>query len=429
MPKPQLITALDLGSQEVKIAVAQNREEGRIPEILAVEKDTSAGMRKGVITDVDKVAKKIAKLLQRVEAITNKKIKEVTCNISGSHLFVASSRGVVAVSRADQQISQEDIDRVISAAQAFSLPSNKEILDVVPKEFIVDGEEGIKDPLEMKGVRLETEILAICGFSPHLKNLTSALSLANLDILGIIPSALASGRAVLNPRQKELGVAVLDIGAWTTDMAVFEEGDLIHLAIFPIGSGHITNDIAIGFQTDIDTAERVKIEFGDCIYQRKGKPEKIEIFPSEDYGAEIPVTFERGKSGKLSKEKSEEKKKEALAFSRKFLIQIIEARVIEIFEECQKELKKISKNKLLPAGIVLTGGGAKLLNIDNLAKKEFKLPSQIGFPKGIAGLGKDTALSTICGLLLESVDFEIENSFTSPGLFSKIKRIFRVFMP
>lgn len=427
MAKNHLITALDFGSETIKMAVAQKRREGKLLEILAFAKGPSSAIRRGVIVNPEKTGERVKELLAQIEATVNKKIKEIVCNVGGSHLFVTSSRGVVAVSRADQQISQEDIERVLSAAQAFSLPSNKEILDTIPKEFIVDGEKEIKDPLGMKGVRLEVEILAICGFSPYLKNLTSTLNLGGLNIVDIVPSALASGRAVLDHRQRELGVAVLDIGAWTTDMAVFEEGELIHLAVFPIGSGHITNDIAIGLQTDIDIAEKIKIKFGDCIYQRKGKPEKLEI-SLEKKEEDRQLISEKEKKEEASLKEST-KESRSLIFSRKVLIDIIEARVSEIFDLCQKELKKIGKEKLLPAGIVLTGGTAKLPNIENLAKKELKLPCQIGFPKGVVGVKKDPTLSTLCGLLLQNFDLEEEIFSSKPGFLSRLKRLFRMFVP
>ncbi len=423
--KIQLISAIDLGSDKIKIAVAQQRKNEKTLQVLEIIKENSFGIRKGAIINIDKVANQISKILPKVESTINRKIKEVICNIGGSHLFVTSSKGVVAVSRADQQISQEDVDRVIAAAQAFSLPSNKEILDIFPREFTVNNEKQVKDPLEMKGVRLEAEILAICVFSPYLKNLLSALSLSDIDALDIIPSALASARAILNTRQKELGVAIVDIGAWTTDMAVFEEGELIHLSVFPIGSGHITNDIAIGLKTDIDIAERVKIEFGDCLYQKKGKPEKIEI-PSETCP---DIKIKILKTGSTSSNKAKERKKPGLIFSRKFLAEIIEARVREIFDQCQKELKKIGKVKLLPAGIVLTGGGSKLKNIENLAKKELELPCQIGIVKGIKDFDQDISLSVIAGLLLKGADLEIENSSSDFNLWSKIKKLLRISLP
>lgn len=441
MPRPQLVTALDLGSDTLKMATIRKQGKGKEPELLVLEKIPSWGLRRGVVVNPEKVAEKIKKLGQLLSSATNRKLKEVVCNINGSHLFVTPSKGVVAVSRADQQISQEDIERVITAAQAFSLPSNKEILEVFPQDFIVDGEGHVKDPEGMRGIRLETEILAICCFSPYLKNLTQALAMADLDVLDIIPSGLASARAVLNSRQKELGVAVLDLGAWTTNLVVFEEGDLVHMAVFPVGSGHLTNDIAIGLQTDIDTAESIKLEFGDCLYQRKGKPEKIEIqlgnaskikMQKEGKGkASFQLNLKTKNTSQPSKKKKEEKeqKQESLIFSRKLLTHIISARVAEIFDLAQKELKKIGRQKLLPAGIILTGGGAKLQNIDNFAKKEFKLPAQIGFPKGIHNFKEDTSLSVLAGLLLSSLDTEPEHHIYRPGFFSKLKRMFRIFVP
>jgi cell division protein FtsA len=333
----------------------------------------------------------------------NQKIDSLYLNISGAHLFSAPSRGSIAVSRADQKISEEDINRVLSAAQTFSLPSLKEIFDVVPREFIVDGEKGIKEPLGLKGVRLEAEVLTLGGFSPYLKNLTQAVLDSGLQILDRTPSAVASGRACLTEKQKELGVAILDIGAGTSDLAVFEEGDLIHLAVLPIGSANITNDIAIGLKTDIEIAERIKIEFGSCLLKNGQKKEKIEL---ED--------------------------QDTLIFSPKELTNIVRARISEVFREINKELKKISKEKFLPAGIVLTGGGAKLPGIVELAKKEFRLPTRLGRPKGIAELENDPSLATVCGLVLLGQDLEGETgrpSFSASGIGSKLKKIFKIFIP
>jgi cell division protein FtsA len=222
--------------------------------------------------------------------------------------------------------------------------------------------------------------------------------------LDIVPSPLASSASVLSPRQKELGVALLDIGAGTSELAVFEEGDLIHLAIFPIGSANITNDIAIGLKTDIDTAERIKIEYGSSIFKGNDKKEKIEI-----------------------------EGEEPLVFSQKMLTRIIEARVSEIFGEVHKELKKISKQNLLPAGVVLTGGGAKLPKIVELAKKELKLPCRIGKPLNFSGLEDDPSLATACGLVLRAADFEEGRSFSEGSLPTgkfgdKFKKIFKIFL-
>jgi len=402
MPKAQIITGLDIGTSAVKVLVAQKGPESDL-EVIAQIQEPAIGMRKGVVINSEKISRIIQSFLERVKTETNQRISSVYVNIGGSHIFSISSHGLVSVSRADRKISEEDIQRVLQEAQTFSLSSNKEIFDVLPLEFIVDGEKGIKEALDMEGVRLEAEVLVLGGFSPYLKNLTQTVLNSDLQILDIIPSPLASSRAVLSPRQKELGVALLDIGAGTSGLCVFEQGDLIHLAILPIGSADITNDIAIGLRTDIDIAERIKIEYGTCLSKKGRKKEKIEIGESE-----------------------------SLIFSQKQLVNIIGARVSEIFEQTNKELKKISREKLLPAGIVLTGGGAKLPKIAELAKKELRLPCRIGRPQGFLNFERDPRLATVCGLVLGGVDAEEEKVASGgfgKGVGDKIKRIFRIFIP
>jgi cell division protein FtsA len=400
MARSSIICGLDIGSQNIKTLVAKREAEGLT--ILNYQEIPSSGVRKGVVIYPEGVSQILRENFSKISQ-ENQKIDSLYLNISGAHLFSAPSRGSIAVSRADQKISEEDINRVLSAAQTFSLPSLKEIFDVVPREFIVDGEKGIKEPLGLKGVRLEAEVLTLGGFSPYLKNLTQAVLDSGLQILDRTPSAVASGRACLTEKQKELGVAILDIGAGTSDLAVFEEGDLIHLAVLPIGSANITNDIAIGLKTDIEIAERIKIEFGSCLLKNGQKKEKIEL---ED--------------------------QDTLIFSPKELTNIVRARISEVFREINKELKKISKEKFLPAGIVLTGGGAKLPGIVELAKKEFRLPTRLGRPKGIAELENDPSLATVCGLVLLGQDLEGETgrpSFSASGIGSKLKKIFKIFIP
>ena len=399
MPRGNILTGLDIGTGTIKILVVKKSKEGL--EAISQIEEESFGIRRGVVVEVEKVSNILKNAISRLREETDQKIDSVYVNIGGSHLFSAPSHGIISVSRADQKISEEDVNRVLQAAQTFSLPSNKEIFTSFPKEFIVDGQKGIKEPLGLQGVRLEVEVLALGGFAPYLKNLSQAVLDSDLQILDMVPSSIAAARSVLTSRQKELGVAVLDIGAGTSDLAVFEEGDLIHLAILPIGSDNITNDIAIGLKTDIDIAERIKIEYGNCTFKGPNKRERIEI------GEEEP-----------------------LIFSRKQLIEIIETRVSEIFGEVNKELKKIGKEKLLPAGIVLTGGGAKLPRMVDLAKKELKLPAKLGKPQGILELD-DPSLSTVCGLVLTGADLEEEKSGPIPkiGIGNKIKRIFKIFIP
>jgi len=401
MAKPHLIVSLDVGTNSVKALVVKRGSDSDL-ETLAFLKKPITGIRRGIVIDVQSVAKAITEVREELEAQLGQGLDSVYVNVGGSHVFCVFCQGKVAVSRADNKVSEEDIDRVLEDAKTFSLFPNKEILDIFPCHFIVDGEK-VKEAIGMRGIRLEVEALMVYVFSPYYQNLNQSISNAGFrEIKDIIPSPLAAARSVLSPSQKELGVALLDIGEGTSSLAVFEEGSLIHLAVLPIGSGNITHDIAIGLKTDIDIAENIKKEFGSCSLSKKEQKEKIEI-----------------------------KEPEPLVFYRKYLAKIIEARISEIFEETNKELKKISKDKLLPAGVVLTGGGSKTPGIIELAKKELSLPCKIGKPKGFLNINKDPALATVCGLALIGLDSEAEEDSLSiiEEIFSKIKSFFRFLIP
>ena len=409
MTKPSIITGLDIGSGTTKLLTASKRREGEEIEVLSKVQEPSFGVRKGMVIDPNKLAEIINSLITKAEEDCGQKIKEVNASVGGSHIFSQTSHGLVSVSRADQKISEEDISRVLQAAQTFSLPSNKEILEIFPKEFIVDGEKEIKDPLGMNGVRLEVKATVVAGFSPYLKNSSQAILNSGISLLNLTPAPLASARGVLTPRERELGVLLVDIGAGTTNLCIFEEENLIHLAIFSIGSGNITNDIAICLKTDIDTAEKIKIQFGNCFSAKKGKKfQKKEKIKIEGLDSEEP-----------------------LFFTNKMLVQIIEARVVEILREVQKELKKIGKAGLLPAGIVLTGGGARLPNIKDFCKKYLQLPCRIGLAPGFSPELDDPSFASVAGLVLEGFDSVKEkgSSIGPKGIFDKIKRAFRIFIP
>jgi cell division protein FtsA len=397
-----IITALDIGSSAIKGMIAQRRPEREEIEVLSYFTLPSSGIRRGVVIDPEKTASQIVQLLNHLKKESQKKTKEVYVNIGGYHLFSKPTHGAVAISRADQKVSQEDIDRVIEESKSLGLGENKEILDIFPKEFIVDEEKGIKDPKGLKGIKLETEALAICVFSPYLKNLIEAVLGADLEIADIVPTPLASAKAVLTPQQKELGVVLVDIGAGTTNIAVFEEESLLHLAVLPVGSSHISNDIAIALQIDINLAEVIKRKFGRYILNGRRKNEKIEI--------------EKGSP---------------FVFSTKKLAKAGQARMAEIFDLINKELKKISRAGALPAGVVLTGGGSKLPGIVEFAKKSLKLPAKKGRVSGFIGIGQEPELSTVCGLILTGFDQKEQESSPSFGskFGQKIKKFFRIFIP
>jgi len=399
MAKSLIVSGLDIGSEKIKFLTLLFKN-GEAEVLSNIEAD-SDGVRRGIVVNVDKAAQAVRNALFKAFEENDKKIVGVYVSLDGGHIFSVPSKGLISVSRADQKISEEDIQRVLQEAQALNLSSNKEIFDVLPIEYIIDGQGGIKKPVGLQGVRLEASVLALGGFSPYLENLKEAVLSADLDILDMIPSPLAASRAVLTEKQKELGVALVDIGAGTTSLAVFQEGDLIHLAVLPMGSANITNDMAVALRTDTDIAERIKVEYGTCIL--KGKNTRYKL----DLGEE-----------------------ETLAFSQKFITDIIEDRVSEICEEVNKELKKINKEKLLPAGIVLTGGGAKIPRITELAKNKFHLPVRLGKPHIVPGI-KDPSYATVCGLVLAGMDSEEKNGRGEFGksFLSKIKKILRNFIP
>lgn len=412
MSRGQIITGLDIGTNTIKALAVQKR--GASWEVLSYAQMPSFGLRRGAVVNVEETAKNIQLLMADIEKDCGKKINSVFVNIGGSHLYTTPSDGLISVSRADQIISQEDIERVLQATRAVNIPKNEEILDVFPKEFIIDDQKGIKQPLGLIGVRLEAKVTLLCYFQSYFMNLTQAVLNAKLQIDDVIPSPLAAAEAVLTSQQKEIGVALIDIGSATTSLAVFEEGELIHLAVFPLGSANITNDIAIGLQIEVAVAEEIKKHHGSCMLAKKEKNnqepnKKIEVF----------------------------EKSHALSFTKKEVVDIIQPRVSEILDLMQKELKKIGRQEMLPGGIVLTGGGAKLPKIKELAKEQLKLTCQIGTPKNIVGLEEDPALATVAGLVLAS---GASDSSDDGGIFglpselmknwgSKMRRMFRVFIP
>ncbi len=399
-----IIAGIDLGTSSIKMIVARKNNENSEYQVLVKIQKRSSGIRKGVVSNPEEVSEIVISCLEEAENQINQKIDGVYTNVNGSHLFSNISRGLVSVSRADQKISSEDIDRVIQAAKAFPLSKNKEILEVFPREFIIDGERNIKDPLEMNGIRFEVEALIIGGFSPYIKNATQAILDAGIQVNDLALSQLASAKSTLTAREKELGVALLDIGAGTTSLAVFEEGSLIDAAVFPVGSNDITNDIAIGLRTDIDTAEKIKLEFGSCL---------------------------AGKSDKKKEKVNSLESGEEVVFSRSFLRKIIEARVSEIFELAKEELIKISRNELLPAGIVLTGGGSKIPHINEIAKRITKLPCKVSGPSGFQPEIEDNSFAVTCGLIILGNEIEEHNFSDNIGLkiIKGIKNLFKKITP
>jgi cell division protein FtsA len=377
MSKSNLIIGLDVGSANIRSIIAEDLPNEEFPRVIGVGTAASTGTRKGVVVDIEETARAINESLEASERMAGVSVREAVISAGGLEIFSQDSKGVIAVGRADGEIIEDDVNRVINAAQAISIPLNREIIHIIPKNYRVDDESNIKDPLGMHGVRLEVDTIIIEGSSQHLKSLSKSINQAGIEIDDMVLEPLAAAKAVLNKRQKELGVVLINIGGGTTSIAVFEEGDLIYTSVLPVGAGHITNDIAIGLRTSIEVAEKVKLEFGNALSSEISKKEDIDLSQVD--------TQEEG------------------FVSRFHVAEIIEARLEEIFNLVNRELKSIGKSRLLPGGAVITGGGAKMSRIVDLAKNVLGLPVQIGFPLQLGGIldkVDDPAFATAVGLIL-----------------------------
>ncbi len=348
-------TALDVGTSTVQAVVAEEQKGGGL-RILGVGVAPSSGVRRGVVVDLEEASLAIRQAVDEARRSAGVPVRSVWVGVGGAYISVSSSRGVVAVSRADGEISPEDVHRAILAAETFIAKNpNKEILHVIPRDFKVDHEAGIKDPVGMHGIRLEADTLIVECSAPFLKNLLKCVEQAGLKVEDYVFSPLASSEAVLTKRQKELGVMLLDLGGGTASFIIYEEGVPIHAGVVPIGGNHITNDVAIGFRTHVDIAEQIKVAHGSCLPADLPKRENIRL--------------------------AEYMPEETGSYSRKELAEIVEARLKDIFELLHKELKKVDRAQLLPAGIVIVGGSATIPGLVELARREMKLPIEIGRPR------------------------------------------------
>lgn len=385
MTKPYTISGIDIGNSQVKVIIAKINSDGLRPEIIGSGSAPSYGLRRGMVVDMEETIQNVHSAVQRAEAMAGMKIRSAYLSVNGLHINTQTSRGVIAVSRADNEISQSDIDRVIKAASVVSLPPNREIIHVIPKNFIVDVTGYVKNPLGMKGVRLEADVLLIDGLSPYLRNLAKCVNENNIEVAGLVYAPLASALSVLDKNQKEYGVINLDFGGGTSTLTVYEEADLLHSAVLPIGSRHITNDLAVLLRTSIDVAERVKLEHGATS-------------DSED--------MRRREELDLSNLIGEEN----FVIPKKQLIKVIDARVHELFDMVNNELKKVSKHGLLPAGVVLSGGGVNMPGIALLAKERLRLPVKISKSihfEGVSDIVDDPAFAVATGAVLWGMEREL----------------------
>jgi cell division protein FtsA len=399
-----IIVGLDVGSSAVRVAVGQAApiSEGRSGmHIIGAVEVPSEGVNKGSVTSIEDAVSSVSKALEQAERLTGLPMSRAWVGINGTHISCQESRGVVGVARSDNEIREDDVDRVIEAARTVAMPANNEILHVLPRSFTIDGQRGIKDPVGMTGVRLEVDALIIEGQTSPIKNLTKCIHRTGIDIEDVVLTILATSDAVITNKQKELGVCVVNIGASTTGLIVFEEGDVLHAAVLPIGAAHITSDIAIGLRTSIEVAERAKLRYASAAPEEINKKEEVNLL---DLGAE-----------------------EEEVVGRRFIADIAEARVQEIFEKVDDELRKAGRSGMLPAGVVLTGGGAKMHGVVEAAKKYLRLPVTIGTAIGVTSVVErvnDPAMTAAIGLVLWGRNLTAQNNDGKLGrIFDKVRGV------
>jgi len=376
MAKTADLVGLDIGSTKVCCVVATQDGGGGELSITGVGEVPSEGLRKGVIVNLDKTVKAIELAVKTAERMSGHRIESVFASLAGQHMRSINSKAVVAVASADREIDQRDIDRVIEAARTISIPADQELIHVMPRGFTVDGQEGVRDAMGMSGARLEVEAHIITGSTTAVQNVVKAVHAAGYNVDDLVTQSLASGEAVLNDNEFNMGVALADIGGGTTDVAVFTDGSVLHTDVIPVGGNHVTNDLAIGLRTSLADAEAAKINYGHALPQLIPQGEVIDIQPiGADRVQGVP---------------------------RAYVAEIIGPRAREIIELIKAEIAACGQNGLLPGGLVLTGGGSKLLGLPELAAEILDLPVRVGVPIDVRGMSDKVAgpsFATSVGLL------------------------------
>jgi len=360
MPKNNYIVGLDIGTKKVAAIIGEITENKKI-EIIGIGTAESRGLRKGVVVNLDATVDAIKKAQEEAELMAGVEIDSAFVGISGAHIKSFNSRGVIAVSSKNREISREDIHRVIDQSKAVSIPPDREIIHIIPQEFLVDEQDGIKDPLGMNGIKLEVNVHIITSANTSVQNLKTCIGRAGIEIEQIVLNQIAASTSILSHDEMELGVGLIDIGGGTTEISIFERGSLWYTSIIPIGGDNFTNDIAVGLRTPIPEAEKIKKKFG-CV--------SSPIIDDQDT-IEVPSVG----SGKKSR-----------VLSRQLLADIIQPRAEEIFRLVDNDVKRMGYEKSLNSGIVLTGGTALLEGLEEAAEQIFDLPVRRGDPSGVGGL-------------------------------------------
>ncbi len=354
--REDLIVGLDIGTTKICCIVGNMTEDGL--EIVGIGTSPSKGLRKGVVINIESTVAAIQKAVREAELMAGCEIKTIYAGIAGGHIKGLNSQGVIAIK--NREVSPEDLTRVIDAAKAIAIPMDREVLHILPQEFIIDDQDGIREPLGMSGVRLEAKVHIVTGAVASAQNIVKSCNRAGCDVADIVLEQLASSEAVLSADEKELGVALVDLGGGTSDIAIFSEGAIKHTSVLSIGGDHLTNDIAVGLRTPMAEAEKIKQAYGCCLTSMVGRDETIEV----------PSVGGR----------------EARVLSRQLLAEILEPRVEEIFTLVNREIIKSGYEDLIASGVVITGGSSILPGMPELAEQIFNLPVRRGLPQDIGGL-------------------------------------------
>ena len=385
---PQYITGLDIGTTKIGVIIAEVNG-GTEPTIVGVGTNRSDGLRRGVVVNLDKTIRSIQAAVEEAERMAGVQVNEVYAGIAGDHIRSINGRGVVAVAGPHNEITKGDIRRVIDAAKAVALPIDREILHILPQEFTVDDEHGIKDPVGMSGVRLEAEAHIVTGAITSAQNIYRSIARADIRVMDLVLEPLASSYAVLGEDEKELGAIVMDLGGGTTDIAMFYEGCIRHTTVVGLGGKNVTNDIAIGLRTPMDQAEQIKIQHGSAMHQKGEKDEIIEVL---GVGGHAPRRI-----------------------SKTYLVDIIQPRMEEILSLAHQEIRKSNFVHLMTSGLVLTGGGSLLKGTVELAEEIFDMPVRLGMPQKFNGL-KDLVQSPIHATGVGLVHYGKQHRFQTDDL-------------
>ncbi len=395
--KDLLVVGLDIGTTKICTVVGEV-VDGRV-NIIGLGTYPSKGLRKGVVINIESTVQSIKKAVEEAELMAGCHITSVYTGIAGGHIKGINSHGVIAVK--NREIGPNDVKRVIDAASAIAIPMDREVIHVIPQEFIVDDQDGIKDPIGMSGVRLEGRVHIVTGAITSAQNIIKCANRAGLDVDDIVLEQLGSSEAVLTPEEKELGVAIIDIGGGTTDLVIFSSGSIKHTAVFSLAGSHITNDISMGLRTPVEEAEKIKKQYGCALTTMVRKDETIEV-PS--VGGRQPRVL-----------------------SRQTLAEIVEPRVEEILTLVHNEIVRTGYGNLIASGMVLTGGSAILEGTPELAEQIFNLPVRRGTPTGIGGLVdlvNSPIYATGVGLVLYGSRNKVQSRFRvgEGNIFSKVTR-------